>query len=365
MRQLLTLAALVTASIALSAQTPARTTTLAGLDPATIGRIRTEATRSSQAVDHIWWLSEVYGPRPTGSPAFQQASEWAMKRFSDWGLSNVHQERFPFGQGWTIERFSAHLVAPQTQAFIGAPRWYSPSTDGPVLADVVHVDARSEADLAKYAGQLRGKIAVMQPARRVRLLDGRIVLRMGDQEWDEAMRTPIEPASGGGPGQAFRNAQAFQQAVQTFLVAEGAAVLLERGSDNDETPGGSDLPWMQQRVDGGTVFPTNGGSRDPDAPKPVRRRPRFAAAHRQLRPCGFVDRARADGSEHPDPVPSRDGPGRQRHQHDRGDPGHRPPSVVILGAHFDSHPYAGGATDNATGSSAMMEAVRASSVPSA
>jgi Zn-dependent M28 family amino/carboxypeptidase len=32
--------------------------------------------------------------------------------------------------------------------------------------------------------------------------------------------------------------------------------------------------------------------------------------------------------------------------------------VVLLGAHFDSHPFATGATDNATGSAAMMEALR-------
>src|SRR5262249_56094239 len=32
--------------------------------------------------------------------------------------------------------------------------------------------------------------------------------------------------------------------------------------------------------------------------------------------------------------------------------------IVLIGAHFDSHPYATGATDNATGSGAMMEAMR-------
>jgi carboxypeptidase Q len=32
--------------------------------------------------------------------------------------------------------------------------------------------------------------------------------------------------------------------------------------------------------------------------------------------------------------------------------------IVLLGAHLDSHPYATGATDNATGSAAMMEAAR-------
>ncbi|MCC7241701.1 MAG: peptidase M28, partial [Acidobacteria bacterium] len=170
MKHAFTLSALLLVTTVLAAQAPA---TGPGLDLAIIGRIRTEAIQRSQAIDHVWWLSEVYGPRATGTPAFQQASEWAMKRFAEWGLANIHQERFPFGQGWTIERFSAHLVQPQTQAFVGQPRWNSPSTSGPVLADVVHVQAQSEADLARYKGQLRGKIVVMQPVRRVRMLDGR------------------------------------------------------------------------------------------------------------------------------------------------------------------------------------------------
>src|SRR5262245_45502681 len=107
-----TIATLFLLALTASAQGP-------GLDRATVSKIRAEATERSQAMDHVWWLSEVYGPRATGTPAFQQASEWAMKRFTEWGLKNVHQERFPFGQGWTIERFAIHLVEPQTQAFVG------------------------------------------------------------------------------------------------------------------------------------------------------------------------------------------------------------------------------------------------------
>src|SRR5436189_1537371 len=129
---------LVALSVSLSAQSPAP-----GMDLATISRIRGEAIVHSQALDHVWWLSEVYGPRATGTPAFSQASEWAMKKFTEWGLKNVHQERFPFGQVWSIERFSIHMVQPQTQTFIGAPRWYSPPTNGPVLSDVVQVKATS------------------------------------------------------------------------------------------------------------------------------------------------------------------------------------------------------------------------------
>ena len=138
---------LVLASLDGLAQAPT-----AGLDRATGSRIRAEATERSQAMDHVWWLSEVYGPRATGTPALEAASQWAMKRFTEWGLANVHQERFPFGQGWTIERFSVHLVEPQTQALIGQPRWNSPSTSGPVLSDVVHVRATDRGRPREVSG---------------------------------------------------------------------------------------------------------------------------------------------------------------------------------------------------------------------
>ncbi|MEW6322736.1 MAG: peptidase M28, partial [Acidobacteriota bacterium] len=178
-------AGLVLAAAGLAAQ--------GAVDLATIGRIRQEALVNSQVMDHAFWLSEVYGPRVTGTPAFAAASEWAMKRFTEWGLSNVHQERFAFGTGFVIERFSATLLEPQPQIIVGAPRGWSPSTPGPVAAEVVRMQARTDADLAQYAGKLRGKIVITQPARPVRMLDGRIVLRYTDDDFAEAASTPVPP----------------------------------------------------------------------------------------------------------------------------------------------------------------------------
>ena len=134
----------------------------------------------SQAMDTHWWLSEGFGPRATGTPGYQAAADWAMKKFNEWGLKNVHVERFPFGQGWSIDRFSVHLLTPQPAVLIGQPRWYSPSTKGTITSDVVHVKASTEADLAKYKGQLAGKIVILQAARPVRMLEDRVVLKMND-----------------------------------------------------------------------------------------------------------------------------------------------------------------------------------------
>ncbi|HEX3701755.1 MAG TPA: hypothetical protein VHU82_00395, partial [Vicinamibacterales bacterium] len=177
------------------------------LDYGMLGRIRDEGLSHSQVMDHISWLSDVYGPRLTGSPAIQQASEWAMKKFGEWGLVNVHQERWKLGKGWSLERFSAQLVAPQVQPLIGYPHEWSSGTKGPITADVVRAAIGSEADFAKYHGTLAGKIVLTQPARTVRMLEGPFILKMDPQEMAEAETTPV-PAEA--PG-ARRGAQAFRE----------------------------------------------------------------------------------------------------------------------------------------------------------
>lgn len=347
MKGLLIATVVVLATLAPAAQS--------AVDPGIIARIKQEALTTSQVMDHVSWLADVYGPRLSGTPQLRQASEWAMKRFTEWGLSNVHQERFPFGQGWKVERWSAHMLEPQIQPLVGYPRSFSPSTNGPVAAEAVHVDIRSEADFAKYAGKLRGKIVLPQTARPVRMLDGRIVLRMNEKDIAEALTTPIpEPESeGGGDGAAFA------RKVAQFYAAEGVAAILERGSNSDTVSGGSNLSWQVQRVDGGTVWPSTGGSRDPGVPAGVPSAT-IAVEHynRMLRILekGLPVRVEVNiqTTFFPEAAGTLNGintiaeiPGT-----DLAD------EVVILGAHYDSHAYSTGATDNATGSSAMMEAVR-------
>jgi carboxypeptidase Q len=238
------------------------------IDLATIARIKQEGLATSQVMDHVSWLSDVYGPRVTGTPQFQQASEWAMRRFTEWGLANVHQERFPFGQGWKVERFSAHMVEPQTQPIVGFPRAFSPSTSGTVTAEVVRVDIRNENDFAKYAGRLRGHIVLPQPGRTVRIPEGRVILRMDNADIQEALSTPVPPPARP-PAPTPPPGQTFAEKLSQFYVNEGVVALLERGGDSDTVAGGSDLTWRTQRLDGGTIFPTTGGSRNPELARGV------------------------------------------------------------------------------------------------
>lgn len=90
------------------------------MDVDTILRIREEGLNNSQVMDHISWLTDVYGPRLTGSPQIEQAKAWTMGRFEEWGLANIHEERFAFGQGWEMVRFNAHMIEPQVMPIIVA-----------------------------------------------------------------------------------------------------------------------------------------------------------------------------------------------------------------------------------------------------
>jgi len=164
------------------------------LDYAMLGKIRDEGLNRSQVMDHISWLSDVYGPRLTGGPAISQAADWATKKFGEWGLVNAHRETWAFGKGWSLVRFSAHMIEPQVQTLLGVPGSWTPGTKGPVTADVVRVQIDTEADFERYKGQLAGKIVLTQPARAVPMLEGPFILRMGDKEFEEASTTPIPAA---------------------------------------------------------------------------------------------------------------------------------------------------------------------------
>ena len=170
------------------------------IDYAAIGQIRDEGLNRSQVMDTLFWLTDRYGPRVTATPAMADAGAWTMKKMTDWGLANVHREEFEFGRGWSIVRFSAHMIEPQIQPLIGLPKTWSTGTDGPVTADVVRVTIATEADFAKYKGQLKGKIVLGQPSRAVRMLEGPFIVRMDEALTREAETTPIPAPRGGGRG---------------------------------------------------------------------------------------------------------------------------------------------------------------------
>jgi len=185
------------------------------------------------------------------------------------------------------------------------------------------------------------------------MLEGPFVLRMTDRDFAEAATVP-PPA-----GRSGRGATGFQQRLQQFYKDEGVVAIFNRGSDSDVVAGGSELSWRQQRPDGGTVFPTGSGSRGATAGTGL---PTVTLAvehyNRLLRileknvpvkvelnlQTRFYDETSPNGFNVIAEIPGSDPVLKDE--------------VVLIGAHFDSVAAGTGATDNATGSAAMMEAMR-------
>jgi len=357
-RKLLIAATLCIAVITVSAQTRVNDPGVERLDYAMLGKIRDEGLNRSQVMDHISWLSDVYGPRLTGSPAIKQASEWARKKFAEWGLANIHEEPFSFGKGWSLVHVSANMVEPQVQPLIGFPHSWTSSTSGKVTADVVSVQIQSAADFDKYRGKLRGKIVLTQPVREVEMLEGPIILRMSAADIAEAKTMPIPAARGQrGGGARGGGGPSLQDQIREFYMAEGVVATFDRGGDSFMSAGGSDLSWQTQRTDGGTLFPSGSGPRDQNAGK-ITPGMTLAVEHynRMMRildknlpvkieldlQTKFYDETGMNGFNVVAEIPGTD----------------LANEVVMIGAHFDSVAAATGATDNAAGSAAMMEALR-------
>jgi hypothetical protein len=336
------------------------------VDTDAIARIRDEGLNRSQVMDTIFWLTDRYGPRLDGSPEYEEAADWAIARLRSWGVTNLRKEPFRSGRGWSLLNFHASMLEPRVMPIIGVPLAWSPGTRGLVRAEVVRPVINNEADAARYRGTLRGKIVLSQPARPVRMFehgDG-VVVRYGDQDgrWlKEAMTPepeprPVAPAGGDGYAPAERTpaAQAFD--LVEFYRREGVVAVFDRGASTDLASGGSNLPWRQQRPDGGTVFVETGFSPEAD-PASTLPHIRLAVEHynRMVRlldhgvPVAvelnlnvrFTEATRQSFNIIGE-IPGSDKGG----------------EIVLLGAHFDSWHGATGATDNATGVAEMMEVLR-------
>src|SRR5215212_4996394 len=131
-----------------------------------IARIRDEGLNHSQVMQTLEYLTDVIGPRLTGSPNLRRANEWTRERMASWGMADAHLEPWgPFGRGWSLRRFSIQVIEPQSIPLIGYPKAWSPGFERPVIAQVVHIDPRSESDLEAYKGKLRG-VAVLVGSTR-------------------------------------------------------------------------------------------------------------------------------------------------------------------------------------------------------
>lgn len=216
-------------AIVLHASGPAGPQDKEGADIDASTRIRDAALNHSQIMDMVGYLTDVVGPRLTGSPNLKKAEEYARDKLREWGLANAHLEAWgPFGRGWSLEGFSANMLSPGFTPLIAYPRAWSPGTNGTIRSEAVFLDVRTAADLDKYRGKLTGRIVLFSPARQVDPLFDPPAQRQSDEELLRlATTTPPDQHQPFRFTPDQRAAEELNYRKWQLVHSEGAAVVLQ------------------------------------------------------------------------------------------------------------------------------------------
>lgn len=135
-----------------------------GYDSTAVARIRAEGLNHSRVMDFFEILTDIYGPRLSGSPAYRAAAEWARGELETIGLAQARLEAWgPWGRGWTLKNYSAMVFGRQNFPLISWPKAWSPSL-AESEAELLYIDAQSDSAVLRYSGQIKGKFVLLNDA---------------------------------------------------------------------------------------------------------------------------------------------------------------------------------------------------------
>jgi carboxypeptidase Q len=315
---------------------------LAGEEPvdlAMMARIRDEGFRHSQVMETAGMLTDVIGPRLTGSPELKRANDWTRDKLAEWGLQNAHLEAWDFGRGWAYSRVSVRMTAPAEVPLPALPRAWTPGTDGPVRGPALRVTAESPADLDAYRGKAAGHVLLIDAPVELKDEDLPKVERYSDAELVGLSSYPVPTAHPDERRQRARKRWEMARAMETFVRDEGALATVEGSRRGDAL-----------------IEVT--GTRGYEADKAPAVPGLMIAAEPYNRLLRLLDRGTDVELEIDDDAHFLDGDGKAYDVLAEIPGSGKEGEVVMAGAHLDSWHAGTGATDNAAGCAVVMEAAR-------
>lgn len=305
-------------------------------------KIKDEGLNNSQVMDIAWNLTDRIGPRLTGSEGLKRAYDWTSAEMKEWGLTNVKVEAWgEFGPGWDVKKSYLAMTAPYYQSMIGIPKAWTPGTNGSIEAEVVYVNVQNESDLAKYKGQLAGKVVMLPTTVEATTTFEADARRFTDEQLEGMTSARVSNANSEFSARRvsnFRRAANLRNAAYQLFKDEGVAMVL-----------------ATRRGGQGTFFTSNGARRDPNALPEMEIAPEHYNRLVRLAVKGEPIKVEADTKTE---FQRKDLQGYNVLAEITGSDSNLKDEVVMLGAHMDSWFAGTGATDNAAGSAVMMEVMR-------
>jgi carboxypeptidase Q len=352
------------------------------VDEPNTAKFRSEELEHPQIMHTLHMLTDRYGPRMTGTPNHEAAAKWVVAETTRWGMKNAHLEPWDFARpGWLNETAFAYITAPVKENLHFEVLAWTASTKGTVTASTIQIERtpqgpeipRNNDNAGGFGGGRGGRggapqrygptqqqmdewVAANKPKVRGKIvLVGKAALIPVDLETPQPKRRPDDDVKaqyegdgrgrggrggGGGRGEPdpkYLSNNKVEEIVDAMLVSGGAL-----GKLNDAARG-SGLIFAQQ--DHGY--------------EPAKTVPTIIVRNDDY---GRIERLLADGDDvkvemnvvnHIYPE------GKTSYNVVAEIPGSdKADEIVMLGGHLDSWHSGTGATDNAAGSSIMLEAAR-------
>ena len=316
-------------------------------------RIREEGTKNSQVMKTAQMLTDVYGPRLTGTPMLKSAGEWAIKQMTEWGLENGALEPWDWGHdGWVNERAVGYITSPVQDSLVFEVLAWTPSTKGVVKGQAVLLNLPqrpTQEELTAYFNsvkpRVKGNVIFVGDARNVPFIEEPPAKRISDEDakkrFDPNAERPAFPGRPGGipgiPNEARLSPQQIAEQLNRFLIDNKAGVRVnDAGREHGQIRAFANYTFdvkeavptvVMRNEDYGRITRLVSGGKSVGLEFDIRNRtyPEGKTAYNTV--------AEIVGTDKKD-------------------------EVIIIGGHLDSWHSATGATDNATGCSVMMEAAR-------
>ena len=301
---------------------------IAELDTKILDQVKAD---EPQLKANLTYLADRIGPRLTGSAKLDLASHWTEEQFKAAGLSNVHLEPWTIEKAWNRGTAIGRIVSPAEQQLTLAAYGWSPATKDTVRGQVIGIKAERLSDLDQYKGKLKGAIVLVGPPGD--LVPPENPLRTPFDTMSLPLALPkslVEAAN-------FDEFMKLARGRMRVLENESAAAVL---MSPDKWYGLLNLSTTNREYKEGKV-PTASITRENQAllwrlleSGPVEAEVNIQTSFSDKPVEVYNTVAEIRGSEKPD-------------------------EVVIVGGHLDSWDLGTGATDNGTGSMAVLEAARA------
>ena len=316
-------------------------------------KIRKEGMENSQIMRTMHFLTDVYGPRLTGSPNLKAAGEWAMSQMKAWGFDRVEMEPWDWGHpGWVNERASGFITSPVKDSLVFEVLAWTPSTQGTVSAEVFQMvlpdrptQEELDAYLAKIKPEVQGKIVLygepaqikvdLQPPPK-RIPDDQLARRF-DPNNPAPAGPPITPPRPIAPKPGALPPARINEIVSQFLIDNGVKVRInDAGREHGQIRAFANPTYDPSKSVPTVILRNEDFGRIARLLKDNRKVTLEFDIKNQIYPEGAVAYntiGEIRGTEKPD-------------------------EVIMLGGHLDSWHAATGATDNAIGCAVMLEAAR-------